>query len=404
MDFPGEVARFALGPEARGARLDQTLVARLPGWSRTRVQALIRAGRVRLDGAPATKPGLVLLEPCEVEVELVEDAPPAGPGDRALVVLHEDAALVVCDKPAGLLTHRNGPRGEPGLADLVERRFGPLGRPAPYLAPGGEGGAGEEAGEVGTDEDLLEIGGFGEGEDLAEASEGGDGTGESAELGGEVGDPDAGALDADPEVRGSAPARRAPGPPRPGVVHRLDRDTSGVVVLARTDAALADLQRQFRERAVEKVYLALVHGDPRFDTEWIEARLGRDPRVRGRIAVVPEGQGREATTYYEVRERFGEHAQLAVHPQTGRTHQVRVHLASIGLPLVGDRLYRPRRTPPRPLPADAPALARHALHAASLVFRHPASGELVRYEAPLAEDFAALVRWLRARRDEQLAR
>ena len=390
MVFPGEVARFALGLEARGARLDQALVARLPGWSRTRVQALIRAGRVRLDGAPATKPGLVLLDPCEVEVELAEDAPPAGPGERALVVLHEDAALVVCDKPAGLLTHRNGPRGEPGLADLVERRFGALGRPAPYRAPGEARGAGGEAGELGEVE-------LGEPEEPDDPDDGDDGD--------EAVSPDAaGAPDADPGVRGSDPACRAAEPPRPGVVHRLDRDTSGVVVLARTDAALADLQRQFRERAVEKVYLALVHGDPRFDTEWIEARLGRDPRVRGKIAVVPEGQGREASTYYEVRERFGEHALLAVHPRTGRTHQVRVHLASIGLPLVGDRLDRPRRAPPRPLPADAPPLARHALHAASLAFRHPESGERVRYESALAEDVASLVRWLRARRDERPAR
>lgn len=374
-----EVARFTLGPEARGARLDQALVLRLPGWSRTRVQALIRAGRVRLDGAPATRPGFVLLEPCEAEVELVEPAPPAGPGEGALVVLHADDALVVCDKPAGLLTHANGPRGEPGLAELVERRFGPLGRPAPYVAPDAE-----------VDLDPDELGEL-EGEDA-----GPDGGGAAPARDLEVGEE---AEDASAARAAPAEPRRSSEPPRPGVVHRLDRDTSGVVVLARTDAALAELQRRFRERAVEKVYLALVHGDPRFDTDWIEARLGRDPRVRGRITVVPEGEGREATTYYEVRERFGEHALLAVHPKTGRTHQVRVHLASIGHPLVGDRVYRPRRAPPKPLPADAPALARHALHAASLAFDHPASGERVRYEAPLARDVAALVAWLRARRD-----
>jgi 23S rRNA pseudouridine1911/1915/1917 synthase len=184
------------------------------------------------------------------------------------------------------------------------------------------------------------------------------------------------------------------GEDRPGIVHRLDADTSGVLVLGRTDAACAELLRQFREREVEKRYLAIVHGETRFDSEWIDAPLGRNPRKPERVSVLPEGQGREASTYYETVERFHGFALLSVSPVTGRTHQVRVHLTSVGHPLVGDALYH-RRDQGR-LPAGAPPMERHALHAHSLELTHPTSGERVRFEAPLADDMQGLLAWLRA--------
>lgn len=190
------------------------------------------------------------------------------------------------------------------------------------------------------------------------------------------------------------------GADRPGVVHRLDADTSGLLVLARTAEAGERLVALFRARRVEKLYLALVYGDPRFDSDWIETPIGRAPGRHDRMSTVPAGpggKGREAATFYEVRERLGEFALLAIRPRTGRMHQIRVHLSSIGHPLLGDRLYHGgRRSLPR-LPAGAPALGRHALHAAGLAFEHPATGERLDLEAPLPRDLDELLGWLRKR-------
>ena len=191
------------------------------------------------------------------------------------------------------------------------------------------------------------------------------------------------------------------GADRPGVVHRLDRDTSGVLVLGRTVPALEALKRAFQAREVEKTYLAIVRGEPRFDTEWIEAPIGRDPSRRDRMSIVTaqdaaEGRaGREAVTYYEVRERFPGFALLAAHPKTGRTHQVRVHLASVGLPLLGETLYGPRGSRGASSGASSPPCSRQALHAQTLAFAHPATGASVRFEAPLPPDLEAVLAWLR---------
>jgi len=188
------------------------------------------------------------------------------------------------------------------------------------------------------------------------------------------------------------------GAERPGIVHRLDRDTSGLLLLGRTPEALAALKAAFQAREVAKTYLAIVRGEPRFDTEWIVARLGRASSRRDRISVVGEGEGREASTYYEVRERFDGFALLAVFPKTGRTHQVRVHLGSVGLPLLGEELYLPKRTrSPAPKPGD-PVIARQALHAHALELAHPASGEALRFEAPLPADMAGALATLRLNR------
>jgi 23S rRNA pseudouridine1911/1915/1917 synthase len=188
------------------------------------------------------------------------------------------------------------------------------------------------------------------------------------------------------------------GDERPGIVHRLDRETSGLLLLGRTQAALEALKRGFQERAIEKTYLALVRGEPRFDTEWIDAPLGRTGSRRDRISVVGPGEGRAASTYYEVKERFVGFARLAVFPKTGRTHQVRVHLGSVGLPLLGEEIYLPRgqhRGQERP---GDPVMARHALHAQVLELAHPASGKPLRFEAAVPEDMAAALQALRVGR------
>jgi 23S rRNA pseudouridine1911/1915/1917 synthase len=232
-------------------------------------------------------------------------------------VVHVDDAIVVVDKPAGMVVHPSTTVRGGTLSELAERRFGPL--PTPQ---------GEE---------------------------------------------------------------------RHGIVHRLDAETSGLVVLARTEEAGVELKRQFKAREVEKVYLALVHGEPRFDADWIEAPLGRAKKSPDRVSVVGEDEGRHARTFYEVHERFGCAALLACKPVTGRTHQIRVHLESIEHPVIGDKLYRGRRGRRDRLPEGAPVLARHALHAQHLVFRHPESGAPMAFEAPLPPELQELYEWLRAR-------
>jgi len=188
---------------------------------------------------------------------------------------------------------------------------------------------------------------------------------------------------------------RVQGEDRPGIVHRLDADTSGLLVVARSQVAADGLLEAFRERRVEKGYVAIVHGVPRFDSDWIEEPIGRAAKRGDRMAVVARGEGRDAETFYETRERFEGFALLHCKPTTGRTHQIRVHLAHIDHPLVGDRLYRGRRGNANALPRSAPRLGRHALHAAELAFVHPASGERLAFEAPLHPDMAALLGWLR---------
>jgi 23S rRNA pseudouridine1911/1915/1917 synthase len=172
---------------------------------------------------------------------------------------------------------------------------------------------------------------------------------------------------------------------RPGIVHRLDQGTSGVLVVAKHDAAHRALAAQFRDHTIERVYRALVRGVPGAGAGRVDRPIGRHPRDRKRMSVHAP-VAREAHTAWRVVARYPASGRslLEVRPETGRTHQIRVHLASAGLPLVGDPVYgRGRAGPGDP--------ARPALHAAVLGFRHPRSGERLRFEAPLPDDLARLV-------------
>ena len=313
-----------------GGRLDKALAAAAPpGLSRSRLAALIAAGAVTdAAGRPATDPRRKTA-PGDV-FRVTPPAPaPAAPKPEAipLAVLHEDSALIVVDKPAGMAVHP---------------------------APGSERGTLVAA--------LLHHCG--------------------ASLSG---------------VGGVA---------RPGIVHRLDKDTSGVLVAAKTDAAHAALSAQFAARETERRYLAVVWGAPdrasarlsghpavTFEPGGalrIDAPIGRCPTDRKRMAVVTGG--RRAVTRVGTLRRFGPPdrphcALVACRLETGRTHQIRVHCAHIGHPLVGDPVYGRAR----PAPEAARAFPRQALHAESLGFHHPENGRWMAFSAPPAADFAALL-------------
>ena len=197
----------------------------------------------------------------------------------------------------------------------------------------------------------------------------------------------------------------APGTIRPGIVHRLDADTTGVIVCAKDESAHFKLARQFEMRTVEKEYLALVHGDFKEDSGVIDAPIDRDPNNRERMRVVAHGieGARAAVTGWRVEQRFLGYTLLRCMPKTGRTHQIRVHLAHISRPVVADRLYSRQREltlaeiqERAPAPGEAPLIARQALHAARLSFDHPVTGKRMTFEAPLPEDFARTVAALNA--------
>jgi 23S rRNA pseudouridine1911/1915/1917 synthase len=301
-----------------GQRLDRFLAQQSFLPTRSRIAALVREGLVTVDGT-VRKASFTVSEGERIAVRLPPPEPSwVEPEEIDLDVLHEDDALIVIDKPAGMATHpAPGTRRGTLVAALLHRwRF---------------------AGDW-------------------------------------------------------------PDPQRPGIVHRLDKDTTGVIVVAKTPGAMHALARQFSARTVRKRYRALVLGAPRDDEGVIDLPIGRDPVDRKRMQA-RAGQARAARTSFVVRERFASAAALLdVAPETGRTHQIRVHLASIGHAIVGDRVYGSGRAPASASARVRDALERfprQALHAASLTFRHPLGGAEVTFEAPLARDMRALIDTLR---------
>ncbi len=305
-------------PDEGGLRLDAWLARRLPFLSRARLQALIAAGHVLLDGAPA-RSSARLRAGQAVSVHVPAPAPATPePEDIPIDVVHEDSRVVVVNKPAGLVVHPGAGNARGTLVNAL----------------------------LGHVRDLSGVGGV----------------------------------------------------LRPGIVHRLDRGTSGLLVVAKDDETHRSLARQFAGRTVEKEYLALVLGQPVRASGEVDTPIGRDPVHRQKMSVRAR-RGREARTSWRVEERFDGAALLRVRIHTGRTHQIRVHLASIGHPVAGDGVYGGTRTPSSRR-ADARAalqsLERPALHAARLAFTHPASGERLTLEAPLPPDLVAVLERLRA--------
>ena len=302
---------FKIGPDDVGVRLDAFLASQIEGWSRARLQRLIEAEDVLVNNKPA-KASYKLRENDELEVELVSpETTTFTPEAIPIEIVHEDATLVVVNKPAGLVVHPAAGIHSGTLANALAYHFQQL--------------------------------------------------------------PNATSV-------------------RPGIVHRLDRDTSGLLVVAKTEAALENLSDQFRARTVYKLYAALVHGRVASDSARIEQPLARDPSNRTRMAVVRGG--RSALSIYRVARRFNRFTLLDVELKTGRTHQIRVHLAWLKHPVVGDETYgggRDNTIQDPKLKSQIRALNRHFLHAEKLAFTHPTTGERTLFHSPLPPELSNLL-------------
>ncbi|MBI1896269.1 MAG: RluA family pseudouridine synthase [Acidobacteria bacterium] len=288
------------GAAAAGKRLDQFLHQQLPEYSRSRLQAWIKEGRVKVD-ALTQKPSYLLRGAETISVEPAE-LPPlrAVPEQIPLEVLYAGPDVIAVNKPAGMVVHAGAGRSSGTLVNALLHHFGSLSNVS-----------GEE---------------------------------------------------------------------RPGIVHRLDKDTSGVLVVARTDAAHRALAHQFAGRTVEKLYTALVQGEMNKNRGVVETPITRDPLRRTRMTARLR-RGRSAHTEYRVLRRYQGFSLIEVKIATGRTHQIRAHLASIGHPVAGDKLYGAR---PGPVP-------RFFLHAARISFTSPSTEQRIRVESPLPAELEA---WL----------
>ncbi|WIM13490.1 RluA family pseudouridine synthase [Enhydrobacter sp.] len=303
-----------------GERLDRALTSALPALTRSRVKALIEGRRVALAGGATIEEPSRKVKTGERFVVDIPEPEPAQPQPQAreLDILHEDADLLVLNKPAGLVVHP-----APGNPDntLVNALLAHCG------------------------DSLSGIGG----------------------------------------VR------------RPGIVHRLDKDTSGVMVVAKNDTTHRALSRLFAVHDLTRIYQAIVWGAPSAKRATIEAAIGRHPIDRKRMAVRRSG-GKQAATDYWVERRFGPPlepwaSQVSARLHTGRTHQVRVHLAHIGCPIVGDPTYGRTRGRSRnsDIPLSLKSFGRQALHAAVLEFRHPGTGREMRFATEMPQDMKMLV-------------
>lgn len=295
--------QIIIQPEDAGKRLDVYLAAQLPQASRSRLQKLIKTGDVTLNGKKTT-PHEAVAAGAVVEFPEAAGVAPANElvprADLALDIVHEDAAVLVINKPAGQLVHPAA-----GETDTVANAV--LGR-YPAVAKVGES------------------------------------------------------------------------PDRPGIVHRLDKDASGLLVIAKTPKAYASLKQQFQDHTVLKEYAVLVGGTPPEDAGTINLAVGR-ASFGGKMAAHAEARegDREATTHYTVEERYPNAALLAVRTETGRTHQIRVHLNALGCPVAGDVLYGLKN-------AARLAAPRLFLHCRRLGFDHPKTGQRVEFTAPLPQE------------------
>ncbi len=310
-------AEIITGTVAAPARLDKAL-ADATDLSRARVQALIAAGHVTLDGAAATSPSAKVIKGTafRIIVPAAIDAE-AQPQDIPLVIAYEDEHLIVVNKPAGMVVHPAAGNPDGTLVNALLHHCAKDGQTS-----------------------LSGIGGVA----------------------------------------------------RPGIVHRIDKDTSGLLVVAKSDAAHEGLAAQFAQHSVHRRYLAICGGHPIPSAGTIDERLGRSSVNRKKMAVLEKdsSRGKHAVTHYKLITRLDQSALIECRLETGRTHQVRVHCASIGHSLLGDQLYGKTPKALKPIIARL-GFARQALHAAEIGFMHPVRNENLRFSADLPADMQELI-------------
>jgi len=314
MDVNREIQKYTItvGPGERGERLDVWLCTKIPGVSRSRIQALIKGGFVTLNGRCSVKVHAKVGKAMQVEVVIPAVAPAEVAGENIpLNIIHEDSDIIVVDKPAGLVVHPAAGHPSGTLVNALLYHCSDL-----------------------------------------------------AGIGGEM---------------------------RPGIVHRLDRDTSGAMVVAKNERAMTLLARQFKAGGVGKEYVAVVHGIPDPRSGRIETLIGRSRTDRKKMSVDPASAGRVAITNYEVTKILDGFSIVRINIETGRTHQIRVHMAHMGCPVAGDVQYGGRKT----LKRGGGYPARQMLHAGSLSFIHPANNKRVVYKAPLPGDMKKFINQLK---------
>ncbi len=286
-------------------RLDKLILTRYPDFSRSRIEGLIKAGYVTVNGAAANKAGMKVFETDEVEVEIPPPVPAIPePEDIPLDILFEDDDILVLNKATGVVVHP-----APG------HYTGTLVNAVLHHCP-----------------NLFGIGGVA----------------------------------------------------RPGIVHRLDQDTSGCIIVAKSQPAMGALVRAFASHEhIEKTYLAICHGRPRLDSGRIENQIGRHPVDRKRMAIVEKG-GKTAITNYLLLKNYGTYSSIECRIETGRTHQIRVHMASLGCPVIGDATYGKSVWDKRlnPIPS------RQMLHAWKLKLWHPTLNKQMEFVAPIPSDMS----------------
>lgn len=316
---------FEIHKEAALQRIDVYIHKRIPTYSRTLVQKLIKDGRITVNGhstRPAYEINLGDRIVCEMP-QLIE--PHVVATDIPLEIVHEDEHLLAINKPPQFVVHPAAGHWDDTLVNALLHHCGTL-----------------------------------------------------------------------PETDDVY---------KPGIVHRIDKDTSGVIIAAKTLRAHGAITEQFQARTVKKAYRAIVEGEPKFDEDIIDKPMDRHPKDFEKMAVVKKGAGKPATSFYRVLERFDGFTYVEVWPKTGRTHQIRVHMQSIGHPCVADSTYGRRdalflrdlgvEADPRvPDPKEA-IIERQALHAWWISFTHPGTGEIVEYSAPVAKDMELTLELLR---------
>ena len=342
-------------PDDAGKRLDAYLTEQIEGWSRSRLQRLIENGDILVNEKEA-KASYKLHDGDVIDVDLTE-APVAKfePENIPLDIVFEDEYLAVINKPAGMVVHPGAGVSSGTLANAIAWHF----RSEP---PAVAGGLTRET----------------------SASRDPDGQPPATAGGSDL-------LSANALTQNEFQIRN-----RVGIVHRLDKDTSGLIVVAKDEQTHEALAEQFRNRTVSKSYVALVHGSPRDNTGTIDRPIARDRWHRTKMTVARSG--RVALSLWKVRQRFEKFALLDVDIKTGRTHQIRVHLASINHPVVGDATYnegRDNTISDSDTKRAVESLNRFFLHAEKLAFTHPVTGEGVAFDRPIPVELEAFLQNLR---------